>query len=204
MPAATNNPFVHPIDNATAAVDAYIRRAFPGHPPQEQAARRSDPETLHCLLSDLLHYCDHHNLDFTQLLGHARASYADDLATAQTFVHGDEVQPRADTTWRGIVTGTSTTQHGEVLHTIDIPGDPTTRVLPAQDLTTATPFGPLESGNGLLTTAQQAEGRLRELSLRIRLTEHNGRVPAPSLYAEQRDLAHALAAWSGGSSAVLL
>jgi hypothetical protein len=77
-------------------------------------------------------------------------------------------------------------------------------VVPVEDLRPATSFGPIDTPNGPVSTAQDAEGRLEEVSLLIRRAEHDGRVPAPDLYAEQHELTEALANWSGGSSTGIL
>ena len=204
MPRTSMNPFARLVDNATVAVDAYIDRVLPGRPTEARAEDRSSPDTLHSLLNDLLHFCDHHGIDFDEVLEAARISHSEDLALEQTFTYGDEVQPRHAATWRGIVVGVHTTHRYEVLHTVRIPGEREKVVMPVEDLKTATPIGPIDSPGGPLTTAQEVEQRLEELSLLIRRAEHEGHPADPGLYAEQDDLINALADWSGGSGTVIL
>ncbi|MFI0351009.1 hypothetical protein [Actinomadura sp. 9N407] len=204
MPTSAMNPHSRLVENATAAVDAYLLRVLPNRPPEAQAEDHSSVETLHCLFSDLLHFCDHHGLDFDAALGWARTSYADDLAMEQTFTNGDEVQPRHSATWRGIVVDVHTTDQGQVLHTVRIPGERDRRLIPVEALETEAPFGPIETRNSPVLTAQEAEGHLEELSLLIRRTEHEGRLPAQPLYADQRKLVDALADWSRSSPASIL
>ncbi|WP_131738849.1 hypothetical protein [Actinomadura roseirufa] len=187
-------PFADAIEIVAGVLNAYS----PGQPSDQQGP--ASAERVQFLLTDLIHYCDHHHIDFPTTMAAARTAYADDRAEDHGFVIGDEVQPRQKPLWRGIVTGGRITRRGEVLCAVHIPGERHELVVSTAQLEKAPPFGSIKTQTGIVSTVQEAEERLDEVTLTIRHAQNEGWLPEPALYQEQERLIDGLALWSGSSA----
>ncbi|TDC73852.1 hypothetical protein [Actinomadura sp. 7K507] len=163
-------------------------------------------ELLGDLLIDLMHYAEHRDLEFNDILAQAQGYYLSEQANSSVFPIGSTVQregPAADEAillgqpTRGTVTGILVPDHGPTEYYVGFLGQTTNHKTIAADLEPAPPFPATTTTQGVINDPLRAEATLVETMTRIANAESQGVQPQKGELNDQRSLLNALVAWNG-------
>ncbi|GAA2614155.1 hypothetical protein SMC26_24060 [Actinomadura fulvescens] len=190
------------IANATRALAAYERGAFPDAPSLLPGDSHYAEAVLGALLCDLQHYADARGLDFAEVSANGRAVHDDELAEQARYQVGDQVRLRRPNGRSGTITGLQSEPGQERSYFVEVPGVPYLMVEPAASLEPAPPFPRVRTALGEVTRADEAEKALIKLAAR----NHDGLAPAAQTAhrADCARLLNALSDWSGTPQQELL
>ncbi|MFG2091858.1 MULTISPECIES: hypothetical protein [unclassified Spirillospora] len=163
-------------------------------------------ELLGDLLIDLMHYAEHRDLEFNDILAQAQGYYLSEQDNPSVFPIGSTVQlegPAADEAillgqpTRGTITGILVPDYGPTEYYVGFLGETNNRKTIAADLEPAPPFPATTIAEGVIDDPLRAEEILVETMARIGSTESQGIQTHKDDLNDQQALLNALMAWNG-------
>ncbi|GAA1574415.1 hypothetical protein GCM10009678_66400 [Actinomadura kijaniata] len=165
-----------------------------------------EDELISDVLSDLMHYCSLHGVDFDQALETARLTYAGERAEEGVFALDSLVQltgeatreaERAQLPVRGTVANVLPAEDGGRDYLVRFPGASRNDRLRADQLEPAPPFRAVGTSKGPVVDPVRAERVLANAAASMLSATEHGQLPDRERVADFNALLPALAEWSG-------
>ncbi|MCP2337928.1 hypothetical protein [Actinomadura rupiterrae] len=198
-----------PSDNLDSAksgqelVEAYQRQLA-----DQSGSRIPDRALISDMLTDLMHYCWLHGVNFDRAMEAARLTFAAERTDSPSFALDSTVElvgkaadqaREADLPFRGVITGIINTS-GESVYRVRFPCVEHAGGYSENELRPGIAFRPVRTSIGLVRSPFDVERAIIATSVQVRKAAEYDRAPSPDQVRDLRELLGGLRFWSGASS----